>query len=54
MTKELKQQYTLRITQANKSALVVILYEMTITYLEDAMKALRVLHMRGMNLTMPH
>ena len=39
MTKELKQQYTLRITQANKSALVVILYEMTITYLEDAMKA---------------
>ena len=39
MTKGLKQQYTLRITQANKSALVVILYEMTITYLEDAMKA---------------
>lgn len=39
MTKELKQQYTLRITQANRSGLVVILYEMAITYLEDAIKA---------------
>lgn len=36
MTKELKQEYTLRITQANKTQLAVILYEMTITYLEEA------------------
>ena len=27
MTKEMKQQFTLKITQANKSQLVVILYE---------------------------
>ncbi len=39
MTKELKQEYTLRITQANKTQLIVILYEMTITYLEEAGKA---------------
>ena len=36
MTKELKQQFTLRISQANKSQLVVILYEMMITYLDEA------------------
>jgi hypothetical protein len=28
MTKEMKQNYTLRISQANKSELVVIVYEM--------------------------
>lgn len=39
MTKEQKQEYTLRITQANKTGLVVILYEMTITYLEEACQA---------------
>ena len=39
MTKELKQEYTLRITQANKTQLAVILYEMTITYLEEASRA---------------
>ena len=39
MTKELKQEYTLRITQANRTQLVVILYEMTITYLEEAGQA---------------
>ncbi len=36
MTKELKQQYTLKITQANKTQLVVILYEMLLIYLEEA------------------
>lgn len=36
MTKECKQQFTLRITQANKTELIVILYEMVLTYLEDA------------------
>lgn len=36
MTKECKQQFTLRITQANATQLVVILYEMTLQYLADA------------------
>lgn len=39
MTKELKQEYTLRITQANKTQLVVILYEMTLVYLKEADEA---------------
>ena len=39
MTKELKQQYTLKITQANKTQLVVILYEMLLIYLEEAVSA---------------
>ena len=40
MTKELKQQYTLRITQANPTELVVILYEMLLCYLEEGRDAL--------------
>ena len=36
MTKEKKQEYTLRIAHANKTELIVILYEITLTYLEDA------------------
>lgn len=40
MTKELKQEYTLRITQANKTQLVTILYEMILLYLEEAGDAL--------------
>ena len=39
MTKEMKQNYTLRISQANKSELVVIIYEMLLTYIEDARTA---------------
>lgn len=39
MTKEMKQNYTLRISQANKSELVVIVYEMLLTYIEDAKTA---------------
>ncbi len=41
MKKEDKQQFTLRITQANPTELVVILYEMLLCYLEDAKKALQ-------------
>lgn len=41
MKKEDKQQFTLRITQANPTELVVILYEMLLCYLEDAEKALQ-------------
>ena len=40
MTKELKQEYTLRITQANKTQLITILYEMTLLYIDDAKEAL--------------
>ena len=36
MTKECKQQFTLRITQANKTELIVILYEMLLAYTQDA------------------
>ncbi len=32
MTKELKQEYTLKITQANKTQLITILYEMILVY----------------------
>ena len=36
MTKELKQEFTLRITQANKTQLITILYEMILLYIEEA------------------
>lgn len=36
MKDELKQQFALRISQANKTELVVILYEMFLTYIKDA------------------
>ena len=42
MTRELKQEYTLRITQANKTQLVTILYEMIMLYLDEAKDALKV------------
>lgn len=41
MTDEKKQEYTLRITQANRSQLLVILYEMTESYADDTIDALR-------------
>lgn len=41
MTKEKKQQFTLRITQANPTQLVVILYEMCLEYLDEARNALQ-------------
>ena len=40
MTDEQKQQFTRRITNANKTELIVILLEMVLTYTEDAKKAL--------------
>lgn len=36
MTKELKQEYTLKITQANKTQLIAILYEMLMIYTGEA------------------
>jgi flagellar protein FliS len=41
MTRECKQQFTLRITQANSTELIVILYEMLLCYLDEAEEALR-------------
>lgn len=40
MTKELKQEYTLRITQANKTQLITILYEMALQYVDEAKEAM--------------
>ncbi|MBQ7954713.1 MAG: flagellar export chaperone FliS [Lachnospiraceae bacterium] len=39
MTREKKQELTLRITQANKTELIEILYEMVLCYVDDAVKA---------------
>ena len=39
MTTEKKQMFTRRITQANRTQLVVIVYEMLLVYLEDAIHA---------------
>ncbi len=40
MTTELKQEYTLRITQANKTQLITILYELVLLYTDEAKEAL--------------
>lgn len=40
MTKDLKQEYTLRITQANKTQMITILYEMVLLYIDEAEAAL--------------
>lgn len=39
MKKEKKQEFTLRITRANKTQMIVILYDMVMVYLEDALEA---------------
>lgn len=39
MTTEKKQVFTRRITQANRTQLVVIVYEMLLVYLEDGLRA---------------
>lgn len=40
MTKELQQEFTLRITQANKTQLITILYELVLLYLDEAKETL--------------
>lgn len=40
MTNELKQEFTLRITHANKTQLITILYEMILFYLAEAKETL--------------
>lgn len=42
MTRELKQEYTLRISQTNSTQLVVIIYEMLLDYLKEGREALSV------------
>ena len=39
MKKEIKQEFILRITRANKTQLVVILYDMVLVYLQDSLEA---------------
>ena len=39
MKKEKKQEFTLRIAQANKTQMVVILYDMVLVYLQDSLEA---------------
>ncbi len=39
MTKEQIQEYTLRITRANRSELIVIVYELALSYLDEAVSA---------------
>lgn len=37
MTKEQKQEFTRRITQANKTGMIVILYDIFLAYIQDAL-----------------
>ena len=39
MTDEAKKEFTLRISQANKSQMVVIIYEILLEHLQDAQAA---------------
>ncbi|MBR5596589.1 MAG: flagellar protein FliS [Lachnospiraceae bacterium] len=40
MKKEKKQEFTLRITKANKTQMIIILYDMVLEYLKDSLKSL--------------
>jgi flagellar protein FliS len=40
MTVEKKQEFTLKITQANKTQMITIIYEIAICYLEEALKCM--------------
>ena len=40
MTREVKQQFTFRITRANSTEMIVILYEMLLSYIEEGREAL--------------
>lgn len=44
MTREMKQEFTLRITQANKTQLITILYEMVLLYIDEAEEAMSADH----------
>lgn len=37
MTKEKKSEFTLRISHANKTELIIVLYDIAITYIQDAL-----------------
>ena len=42
MTQERKKEYTLRITQANKTQMITILYEMVLDYTKEARDAISI------------
>lgn len=42
MTTEKIREFTVRVTNANKTEMIVVLYDMGIQYIEDAVEALRV------------
>ncbi len=42
MTQEKKQEFTLRITQANKTQMITIIYEIVISYLDDVLDDLSI------------
>ena len=42
MTNEMKQEFTRKITQANKTELIIILYEMLSQYIEDAKSSIQI------------
>lgn len=52
MTNDKKQAYTLRISQANKSALVVILYEMFEDYVTEAKECIASENRQGLKLSL--
>ncbi|MDR0221381.1 MAG: flagellar protein FliS [Lachnospiraceae bacterium] len=54
MTNQTKQDFTLRITQANKTDLIVILYEMTLAYLADAKDAYAARDYKGNRQSLNH
>ncbi len=41
MKADQKQEYTLKITQANRTGIIVVVYEIALSYLQDAKEALR-------------
>lgn len=54
MTQEKKQEYTLRITCANKTQLITIIYEMVLDYLQEAMDHISVGEREEANLSLSH
>ncbi len=49
MTDEQKQEFTRKISSANKTAMIVVLYEMTLTYVQDAKAALKACDKEGLH-----
>ncbi|MCR5556101.1 MAG: flagellar protein FliS [Butyrivibrio sp.] len=54
MTQERKKEYTLRITQANKTQMITILYEMVLDYMKEARDAISIGDKEMANLKLSH